>query len=289
MRDFPFSMKRLCKKNRDGSFATMAAREKALIQAAKQLEELGFKGMKSPHQLKPKHVHALVQKWNESGITTATIKNRLSHLRWISRVTNNRSLMAKSNEHYGIAKRIYVNNEDKSTQFESHKLSQLRDSHVKASAQLQREFGLRREEAMKFIPQKADKGTHIELQGSWTKGGKPRSIPIRTDSQREALEHAHQVANRKSLIPVDRSYIQHVRVFEKEMHRVGLGKTHGARHLYAMTRYQELTGRVAPVLGGATRQSLSAEERIIDDQARLEISRELGHERRQIIAIYIGS
>ena len=55
----------------------------------------------------------------------------------------------------------------------------IRDTHVRMSLALQEAFGLRREEAIKFSPY-ADKGDHLELKASCTKGGKARSIPIRS-------------------------------------------------------------------------------------------------------------
>ena len=48
-------------------------------------------------------------------------------------------------------------------------------------------FGLRLEEALKLKPVQADKGHVLRLQGSWTKGGRTREIPIRDDRQRALL------------------------------------------------------------------------------------------------------
>jgi len=88
-------------------------------------------------------------------------------------------------------------------------LDKVRDAHVRMSLELQQAFGLRREEAIKFIPSFADRGDHLVLKASWTKGG------------REA-------------------------------------------------------------------KTLTPEQRKTDRQARLTISRELGHEREQITAAYYG-
>jgi len=279
----------ICQQNREGSFGTIAARQKVLIQSANQIEALGFRQLKSATQLKPKHIHALVQSWREADLSHATMKNRMAHLRWLAGKIQNPNLLSPSNEHYSIEQRQYVDNKDKSLVFETEKLNSIRDPHIKISAQLQKEFGLRREEAMKLVPVKADQKTQLVLQGSWTKGGKPRSIPIRTDAQRAILDKAHALAGNGSMIPSARKYVQHMRIFEKEMHAAGLGKTHGARHLYAQRRYQELTARPAPVAGGPSRRSLTAEQRKHDDQCRLIISRELGHERIQIVSVYVGS
>jgi integrase len=289
MHDLTYSVVRTCKENRDGSFSTISARKRTLVQAADQLHELGFKGMKQAKQLKPKHVWALVSHWKTSGVTSATMKNRMSHLRWLAGKTNNDSLVAKDNSYYEIDKRSYVTNVDKSVVFDEQKVAAIFDPHIRLSAELQKHFGLRREEAMKFIVAKADKEHEIQLQGSWTKGGKPRTIPIRNEAQRELLNRVHKFCGNGSLIPSNRTYVQHQRLFEKEMHSVGLGRTHGARHLYAQDRYFELSGRLAPAKGGLRRKEMSESERKQDDEFRLTISRELGHERIAIVAVYIGS
>lgn len=142
---------------------------------------------------------------------------------------------------------------------------------------------------MKFVPSYADQSDRIRLKSTWTKGGKEREIPIRTYAQRAILNKVKTFVGGQSMIPSQRSYVQHMRVFEKEMREVRLGKTHGARHLYAQQRYKELTGRDAPCLGGMSRRELSKAEKDKDDEARLTISKELGHERIQIISVYVGS
>ena len=289
MRDNEYAMRYFCQRHREGSYATMANRERSLRSMARQLESLGFRHLKQADQLKPKHVWALVTHWKETGITDAAMKNRLAHLRWLADKTHNDGLLARDNDHYGIARRQYVTNQSKALDFEYRKLEAIEDRYLQVSAELQREFGLRREEALKLIPSQADLGDRIQLQGSWCKGGKPREIPVRTESQRATLDRAHAVAGKLSMIPQSRSYIEHLRCYEKAMHKIGFGRTHGARHLYAQTRYKELTGRDAPAAGGPARKSLSLDERAKDDEARLTISRELGHERIQIVAVYVGS
>ena len=118
------------------------------------------------------------------------------------------------------------------------------------SLELQQAFGLRREEAIKFIPSYADRGDHIQLKPSWTKGGKARTIPVRTEAQRQVLDRAHQLAGKGSLIPSTKNYRQQLRIYEAETARAGLSKMHGLRHAYAQTRYEELTGWKSPAAGG---------------------------------------
>lgn len=174
------------------------------------------------------------------------------------------------------------------------------DVNVRASLELQRAFGLRREEAIKFQPSVADRGDRIALKASWTKGGKAREVPVATPAQRQALAQAHAVAGRGSLIPSQRRYVEQLRIYERQTANAGLSKLHGLRHQYAQSRYRTLTehwakvrglpdgGCHAPVKGGPSRGELTPEQREIDHLVRLQISQELGHEREQITTVYLG-
>ena len=156
------------------------------------------------------------------------------------------------------------------------------------SLELQQAFGLRREEAMKFQPSFADRGDHLVLKASWTKGGRERIIPVRTEAQRDVLNRARRLAGLGSLIPSNRNYGQQMRVYEGNTLRAGLSQMHGLRHAYAQNRYEELTGWKAPAAGGPDSKSLTREQRELDREARLTISRELGHEREAVTAAYLG-
>jgi hypothetical protein len=255
---------------------------------ANELHKLGYRGMNS-HSLKPKHVEALVRHWLEKEVAVGTIKNRMASFRWWARKVNRQNVVARSNDHYGIPNRIFVTNTSKAKSILEVDLVKVRDEHVRMSLELQQAFGLRREEAIKFIPSYADQGDHLILKPSWTKGGKARTIPIRTPEQREVLDRAHKLAGKGSLIPSNRNYRQQLRIYEGHTLRAGLSKMHGLRHAYAQRRYEDLTGWRAPAAGGLSSKSLTREQREQDHQARLIISRELGHERRQVVSVYLGT
>ena len=254
---------------------------------ANQLHDNGFRGMNS-HSLKPKHVGALVEHWLETGVATGTIKNRMSAFRWWARKVNRQNVVARSNDYYGVPNRIFVTNTSKAKSVLEADLAKVRDEHVRMSLELQQAFGLRREEAIKFIPVYADHGDHLTLKPSWTKGGKARTLPIRTTEQREVLDRAHRLAGKGSLIPSNRNYRQQVRIYEGHTLRAGLSKMHGLRHAYAQRRYEELTGWKSPAAGGSISKSLTREQRDRDREVRLIISHELGHEREQITTVYLG-
>ena len=233
-------------------------------------------------------MQALVNKWQRHGIAVGTIKNRMAAIRWWARKVNRRASVARSNDFYGIASRRMISSFSKAQTLSAAQLARIADRHVYLSLELQRAFGLRREEALKFRPNYADRGDRLVLKASWTKGGKSRVIPIRTDEQRKVLRRVWQLVGNNSLIPTERSYIQHLRVYVRQIMNAGLSKMHGLRHAYAQERYRELTGWSCPLAGGPKSQSLSPNDRRIDKAARLTISHELGHVREQIVSIYIG-
>jgi site-specific recombinase XerD len=289
---------KLCGRNPDGSYATRANRKQTLIAAGRTLRGLGYK-LNHPHGLKPKHVDALVKHWQAQGQSTGTLKNKLAVLRWWAEKVDKASVIARDNAHYGIARRVYVATESKARDVNENQLDRVTDPRVRVSLELQRAFGLRREESIKFQPAYADRGDRLVLKASWTKGGKSREVPINTDEKRQVLARAREVAGRGSLIAPERSYVEQLRIYERQTANAGLSKLHGLRHQYAQTRYRVLTeemarvrglasGWSAPVDGGPARSALTPTQREIDQAVRLQVSRELGHEREQITAVYLG-
>ena len=287
MDDLTYTLRQLCQRNRDGSHTTQADRMRSLALAARQLREAGFRQMKAS-SLKGKHVQTLLDRWQGEGLSSGTIKNRLSHLRWWAEKIGKAGILPADNTQLGVAERRYVTNISKAQELGTG-LEQITDVQVRMSLQLQAAFGLRREEAIKFQPSYADRGDHIALKGSWTKGGRERTVPITTTEQRDALHAAHRLAGTGSLIPANKTYIQQRHVYDGQCKAAGLSHMHGLRHQYAQSRYETLTGRPPPAAGGPLATGLSPTQRIEDRHARQTISRELGHERVQITAIYLGS
>jgi len=287
MRDLNYQLKMLCKHSHEGSFETRVGRERQLSAIANQLHELGFRQLKAT-SLKQKHVQALVNHWLGQDLSPGTIKNRMSCLRWWAEKVNRRNVIARSNETYGIPDRQFVASASKAKDLEQAQLARVRDENVRMSLRLQRAFGLRREEAIKLQPRWADRGEHLQLKASWTKGGRERTVPIRTEAQRALLERAKQLAGTGSLIPRGRSYIEQLRIYERHTANAGLSKMHGLRHAYAQQRYLELTGWPSPHAGGRGKEALTPVQQQIDLRARLTISRELGHVREQITSVYLG-
>jgi site-specific recombinase XerC len=288
VKDLNYQLMKLCRDNRDGGYSTQATRRRMLDLVANQLEELGFRRMQAK-SLKPKHIDALVSLWKDQGIGVGTRKNRLSVLRWWAKKVGKADIIAADNSVYGIGRRKLVAETSKAQSIDPDKLRKVSDPYVRLSIRLQAEFGLRREESIKFSPGYAIQEDLIKLKASWTKGGRARTVPIRTDAQRQLLEEVRALAKGGALIPPERNYVEQLHRYERQLRTADLHKLHGLRHAYAQRRYAELTGWQAPVAGGPAAKSLSDEQRALDRGARLTVSRELGHARIEVSAVYLGS
>lgn len=286
MKKLNWDFLQLTKQHREGAYGTQDARWRALNAIANQLEGLGFKNLRAKN-LKIRHIEAQVKHWQQENLSTGTLKNNMAHLRWATEKTGNSSVIPKDNLRLGIPDRAYVTNISKATVLDD-RLAQVKDPNIALSLELQAAFGLRKEESMKLQPAYADHGDKLMLKSSWTKGGRPRAIPIRNAQQREVLDRALQMAGNGSMIPPWRSYKDQIGIYDRECRRAGLLKNHGLRHAYAQTRYRELTGWDCPAVGGTTSRHLTPEEKITDREVRLQISEEMGHGREQVTAVYIG-
>ena len=207
---------------------------------ARQLKEAGFRQMRAC-SLKGKHVEILLQRWQAEGLSTGTLKNRLAHLRWWAEKIGKAGILPADNAQLDIPERRYITHENRAKEL-GDGLDRISDPHVRMSLRLQAAFGLRREESIKFRPSLADQGDHIALKGSWTKGGRERTIPITTSEQRAVLDEASRLAGTGSLIPAHKTYIQQRHVYDGQCKAAGLSNMHGLRHRYAQMRYEALAG-----------------------------------------------
>jgi integrase len=237
--------------------------------------------------LSGRHIAALLERWQAEGLSAGTLKNRAAHLRWWAEKVGKAGVIPAQNAHLAIPDRQFATNKDKARHL-GDSLKRVSDPHVSMSLALQQAFGLRREESIKFQPRYADRGDCIVLKGSWAKGGRPRTMPITTAEQRTVLDHAHRLVGAGSLIPTHKTYIQQRHTYDGQCKAAGLSHMHGLRHQYAQVRYEALTGWKAPAAGGPGARMLTSAQRTQDAIARQTISRELGHERPQITAVYLG-
>jgi len=157
-------------------------------------------------------------------------------------------------------------------------------------AELAREFGLRSKEASLLDAAKAAQQARLTgairiIEG--TKGGMARTIPITRPEQLSALSRAAAVQGEgRSLIPAEQNWRQwregDLRAVRETLQTHGIARLHDLRAAYAVDRYKQITGSDAPVMGGKNA------DRNSDREARQTISAELGHNRIEVAAAYIG-
>ena len=274
-------------RHRENGYNTQRTRRVIVKMMAQQLGDMGFNRIKAKN-LKEKHALALIERWRSEGLSAGTLKNRMGVLRWVYEKVNKSWMLAKRNADYGIENRQYLTNVNKAREVTMESLERIKSEHVRLSVEMQRQFGMRREEAMKIQVAWADRGTYLKFKGSWTKGGRERTIPIRTEAQRKLLDRVKALTGGGSLIPASSTYIEHLKLYENQTRAAGLEKLHGLRHAYAQERYKEITSWEAPAAGGPSRDKLSDEQKKLDYDARMTISRELGHGREVISVVYLA-
>ena len=166
-----------------------------------------------------------------------------------------------------------------------------------AIAQLARATGMRlREAILADLPRlqgEARQLGRINIQDG-TKGGRsgasaPRWITM-DEHICEALAFALQVSpdGSRNLLAPHESYLDFQRrtvcPARDILHKHGLKGFHELRAAYACERYEQITHHPAPTNGGRCYQL----DRHLDQQARAQISYELGHGRFDVVSAYIG-
>lgn len=280
------SLMEVLKNDRAKSYTTRYDRKGLLVAFVNDLFRLGYK-IEDIRSLQSKHVLAVVTYWKEKGLANSSIKNRTAAIRTLVRfigkvdvVPTNKALLIPPRKYVSNVNRALVNPD----------FCAVSDVYIKTSLELQRVFGLRREESLKIKPHLADRKVELVLDQNWCKGGRGRSIPIKTSEQRYWLEQAKKLVGsaNNSLIPNDKKYITQRHLYDKQVGRAGLRNLHGLRHAYAQTRYKELTGWEAPINGGLNSKQLTQGQKKIDYEARMTLTGELGHSREQITVNYLG-
>jgi len=318
-------------KHKGVSNKTMHERACSLFRSFTLLRHLGYQI--DPANLAGRHIQMLVDYWTgnariadrcrqrrvamlERPHSTPYIEQQLSFLRvyadtWIGKPGMVRPL-ADYVEDPARFKRSYAAKEDRS--WEGNAVEYKRvvetvaaiDPRVAAQLALLLAFGLRRKEAVMFMPHSAvvssesvptsqhasDRYAVFLRIKRGTKGGRLRFVAIRNDDQRSTLDLALLFAPHPSshLGHPGLSLKQSLKRFDNVMQKAGITKrqlgvtAHGLRHQFAHDFHVELTGVQAPVRGGdvcADPETLKA--------ALLEIARQLGHNRPQISLAYVGT
>ncbi|MGG7557561.1 integrase domain-containing protein [Pseudomonas sp. ES3] len=166
-----------------------------------------------------------------------------------------------------------------------------------AIVQLARATGMRlREAILADLPRLKREAEHygkINIQDG-TKGGRSGALATRwitiDDHIRDALRFAEQVSpdGSRNLLAPDESCLDFqrgiVRPARDILHQHNLEGFHELRAAYACERYEHITDHLAPINRGNSYQL----DRHLHQEARAQISYELGHGRIDVVSAYIG-
>ncbi len=274
-------------------------------------QKAGFKTVPDPRNLGQKHIHAMVQVWQQAHLAPATIQTYLSFLRGLAMWMGKHGFVRKPG-HYGLSLEEYQRHEsaqrDKSWTAQGIDAEAVIaavcqfDPRVGASLRLMSALGLRRKESVQFRPfqhvmpfsetglpenqQQADRYAWVK-----GKGGRVRWIPLDSLVHLAALEFAQGVVDGRDAHMGDprRDLKRNLRRLDYVLEKFGItlrkrGATgHGLRHEVLNDAYEDITGVLSPVRGGGP---VSPE---LDRAARLAVSQLAGHARARAAGAYIGT
>jgi integrase len=198
-------------------------------------------------------------------------------------------------------KRVYVAQVDRSPQANGADFWELwqvvceKDIFVGMQLLLIMAFGARRKEAVMFMPLICDKGLYVELV-SGTKGGKPRAVPIDSESKRQVLDLLKDFVTQKygyakaHIGHPDGSLAQNLKRYSYVLGACGMTKDdlgftgHSLRQEYVNDQLEK-RGIVPTIRGGSGR----GESRLETDVAYLQVSGQAGHGRKLVVTAYSGA
>ncbi|WP_186057921.1 helix-turn-helix domain-containing protein [Burkholderia gladioli] len=255
------------------SIKTQEYRATAICKAFVELREGGF-ALQTPWSLKAKHIEYLVERWVEDKQSGGTIENKLTYIRALARWMGKANLVGTLADYVDRREagleRNYVATEDKSWVANgvdaAAKIEEISRTcpYTAVQLKLQAAFGLRIEESFMLRPLEAVRDSRTLDVTRGTKGGRPRQVPI--ERKIAILEEAARLSNgvTGSTIPAGRTLKQwrdwYYYVLAKHgVTKNGIGVTsHGLRHEFLQTLYEEVAEVPAPIKGSAARPDPAA-------------------------------
>jgi len=292
---------------------TMNANQSGMVNILNTLKGLGFKLQKIIN-LKQKHIYALVRAWEDQGLAPRTIEGKVSKIRIMASWVDKRD-MVKHFSLYGknpaalvvervpkVAKDWAANGVDA-----VEKINEVLADNIFFGLvlDLKHTFGLRMREACLFQPHEDVIGAAIHITRG-PKGGKPRYLTIREESECDLIEQLREIIPpHGNIITAYVAYmmkykcrkpgkIMKLDTFKRACYRCcnkhGISRSeglvpHGLRHERAHLLYKKHTGVNSPLHGGDP-STITHEQ---SKAARNEVSRNFGHERDSISSAYLGS
>lgn len=291
----------------DGHFATVKAhsdRWQAFVRWCRSEDGPGYNDARQIDRRTLNDYAAYLRQQIQQGeVCIATAQNRLSSVnRTLAALRGDQDVRISPSKALGRQRsnvRTYVpDGQDRSQIWDViEALCERRHERVAAIVGLTRTTGMRlREAILADLPRLRREAEHfgqINIQDG-TKGGRSGATAARwivaTAQVKGALQIAFEASpvGSRNLLNRSESYAAFLRLAVKParglLHEIGLKGFHELRAAYACERYEQLTGHAAPINGGNALRI----NRALDQQARHQLSVELGHSRIDIVSAYVG-
>ncbi len=265
----------------------------------KAIYDHGYKP-RSTFALKPKHLDAVFDSLEKSGITYKTLQSKLSNLRFLVHFGGCPHLedyidkyAATARERYSDAPAV-PNRLPESEEEIVEVLNRvfMEDSLVMLQLLLQWKLGLRKRESFRLRPRESYKGDTLHLYRG-PKGGRYREVPIIGEEVHALLRHAMEVADAQggSMMPAEFSEDQWRNHYNAVLLKCGVTKRgigftpHQLRHVFAQDLYEKVSGYKPPVLTDGYRTTPTGEAGEL--RARTIVAKALGHSRLDITSHYL--
>jgi hypothetical protein len=278
-----------------------------------------FYGIRDAVEIRQHHLDAyaahLAQKVEEEVIAIAYAQNLLSSLNTTLKALRGDGRLRIDSPSKAVGRRSHVRRELPTgydwDQFQSAILA-LEDAgllRASAVAQLARSLGLRLREAVlgdipRWLRERDERGAIDVREG--TKGGRGKEVArwVPVDGAADcALENADTIRRElgcgNNLLKPSETYDDFVNDGEIHkaraiLHRHGIAGYHDLRAAWACDRFRELADRPAPVVAQCLPSDDLTEEEAeavetLSKELGLELAQELGHNRLDVLAAYIGS
>ena len=289
------------------SYPTQRARSDIIKQGVNYVFDEGYK-LTDVKGFKRKHMKVMVQGWIKNDLAAKTIKNRLSVFKTFMGWINKHNVVEELKDYTddpALLSVSTVSKEDKS--WTSHgvdpreKIDEiwLIQPLVAYQLELMWAFGLRPKEAFLLKAVTTSFGASLSINFG-AKGGRDRTIPIRTKDQMLLLNLHFMFANKTtgSLVPSGMSLKQWSDKFYNTIRKFGICKNtdsgegitaYGLRHEYANYLFQLISGSESVLRAEARGHQIDVIKKDLEDLACHTVATELGHGRTQITGAYIGT
>ncbi|PKO29615.1 MAG: DNA-binding protein [Betaproteobacteria bacterium HGW-Betaproteobacteria-9] len=236
-----------------GSTLTKKGRESTLLAFAQTLRATLNIQVRSFGDLKIEHIRRYVEYTRAQGVSNRTLQNQMSRLRTALRVcgrdkfANDKKI---SNKSIGIGRASRNGTHVPFNSIEENKrIGSISDPGVQAAARLQREMGLRMQEAIRSIDSLSTWMKELQSHGlvtiiHGTKGGRRRIVDFNVGNAKctaiNAVQNAIEVLQKQSELVASKSLQGACRKYQRELAAVGFSgaqASHSLRCSWAQDQY----------------------------------------------------